>query len=156
MTPKRLPLKLQLALLRHPRPAHTWPKRRRFTTLKLKRSLGQSIIPRRYHPSTVRHYFVDRPRMVIPFTGDPVEDMEIAKGLIAKHPHVDFASLIAIAADRRQPLSARIAAIYTLGFTDDDGVRYTMLSRILDTSDEPAEVRDHAAEALGTSFAEQQ
>jgi hypothetical protein len=87
------------------------------------------------------------------FTGDPIEDMEIAKGLIAKHPHVDFSSLIAIASDRRQPLSARIAAIYTLGFTDDGGVSCATLSRILGTPDEPEEVRDHAAEALEYTIA---
>lgn len=85
------------------------------------------------------------------FTGDPVEDMEIAKHLIARYPDVDIAFLGAIAADRQQPESARIAAIYTLGFTDDARVSQAVLSRIASDVTEPEEVRDHAAEALNSS-----
>jgi hypothetical protein len=55
------------------------------------------------------------------FTGDPVEDVEIAKRLIARYPDVDIAALMAIADDQTQPQSARFAAIYTLGFTDAAG-----------------------------------
>ncbi len=45
------------------------------------------------------------------FTGDAVEDMEIAKKMIAKYPDVEIGERIVIAADQRQPLSARVAAI---------------------------------------------
>jgi hypothetical protein len=82
------------------------------------------------------------------FTGEPVEDMEIAKRLIGQYPHVDFASLMAIASDRTQPLSARIAAIYTLGFTDERRQSQVILGRISGNPSEPAVVRDYAAEAL--------
>jgi hypothetical protein len=46
---KWIPLRLQLGLFRHPRPAHTWRKKRgdRHVTLALKRFLGWPIIPRR-------------------------------------------------------------------------------------------------------------
>ncbi len=81
-------------------------------------------------------------------SGDPIEDMETAKRLIARHPDVDFAKLIAILSDRGQPRSARIAAIYALGFTDDNGVSHAALTHILGDAGEPADVRDHAAEAL--------
>jgi hypothetical protein len=78
------------------------------------------------------------------FAGDPVGDMEIAKRLIARHPDMDFAVLDKIAADRRQPQSGRIAAIYTLGFTDDTGVSQATLTRIASDVNEPEAVRDHA------------
>ncbi len=82
------------------------------------------------------------------FSGEPVEDMEIAKRLIAQHPNLDFRALTAIAADQTQSRSARIAAIYTLGFTDDDGRSISALMRIVGNGDEPDDVKDHAAEAL--------
>jgi hypothetical protein len=83
------------------------------------------------------------------FTGDPIEDMEIAKALIAKHPDVDLDPLIAIAADRQQPISARIAAIYTLGMTDDHGRSRSTLTRLANDQGERPEIKDHAEEALG-------
>ncbi len=82
------------------------------------------------------------------FTGEPIEDMEIAKRLIGKYPDVDFASLMAIARDRTQPQSARIAAIYTLGLTDERRRSQAILQHISGDPREPTEVRDHAAEAL--------
>lgn len=82
------------------------------------------------------------------FSGDPVDDMEIAKQLIAQHPNVNLSELISIATDQTQPQSARIAAIYTLGFVDDDELSTLALTRILNDADEPADVRDHATEAV--------
>lgn len=82
------------------------------------------------------------------FTGDPVEDMEIAKRLIGKYPNVDLRSLILIAANRTEAPWVRIAAIYTLGFTDDKGLSKTVLTRIIADDAEPANVKDHAVEAL--------
>ena len=87
------------------------------------------------------------------FTGDPEEDMEIAKRLIAKFPDLDLAELIAIATDQTQPHSARIAAIYTLGFTDDDGLSNPALTRISTDTKEPADVRDYASEAVASMAA---
>ena len=82
------------------------------------------------------------------FSGDSIEDMEIAKRLIARYPHLDLVPIIAIASNREQPASARIAAIYTLGFTDDNGMSLGVLRSILGASDEPLSIRDHAAEAV--------
>lgn len=86
------------------------------------------------------------------WTGDPVEDFEIAKRLIAKHPHVDVAGLLSTAADHSALHSARLASIWALGFTDDTSLSRTALARIADDADEPEDLRDHAAEAL-TSIA---
>jgi hypothetical protein len=86
--------------------------------------------------------------MTIEFSGHPVEDMEIAKRLIGNYPNVDLPALLAIATDRTQPRSARIAAIYTLGFTDDHRISCAALAQIVDNTDEPDAVRDHATEAL--------
>jgi HEAT repeat protein len=90
----------------------------------------------------------DRNSKMSIFTGEPVEDMEIAKRLIGQFPRVDYASLMAIAADQRQPQSARIAAIYTLGLTDEKRQSQATLRHISGNPREPADVRDHAAEAL--------
>ncbi len=86
--------------------------------------------------------------MTMIFSGHPVEDMETAKRMIANHPNVDLPDLIAIASDRTQPRSARIAAIYTLGFTDDHGISGAALAHIASNTEEPDDVRDHATEAL--------
>jgi hypothetical protein len=86
--------------------------------------------------------------MTMIFSGHPVEDMETAKRMIANYPNVDLTDLIAVATDRTQPRSARIAAIYTLGFTDDHGISSAALARIVGNTDEPDDVRDHANEAL--------
>jgi|SRR5882672_8736309 len=90
----------------------------------------------------------DRDSKMSMFTGDPVEDMEIAKRLIGQYPDVDFRSLMAIASDQRQPQSARIAAIYTLGFTDEQRLSRAALTQISGDPREPADVRDFATEAL--------
>jgi hypothetical protein len=82
------------------------------------------------------------------FSGDPVQDMEIAKRLIARHPNLDIAQLVTLASDRSQPEAARIAAIYTLGFTDDEGQSRGTLTHILNSANESEGVKDHAAEAL--------
>ncbi len=86
------------------------------------------------------------------FNGDFAEDMETAKRLIKRHPHVDFPALMAIAADQTEPDSVRIAAIYTLNFTDDHGVSRALRARIAEDADEPAEIRDHAAEELSDGY----
>ena len=82
------------------------------------------------------------------FTGDLGKDIEIAKRLIAAYPKVDLRQLMTIAGDPQQPASARIASIYTLGFTDDHGVSKTVLARLV--SDANAGIRDHAVEALAS------
>jgi hypothetical protein len=80
------------------------------------------------------------------FSGDFGEDIETAKRLIATHPNVNLSQLMAIASDPQQPQSARIASIYTLGFTDDHGTSRAMLAGLINDPD--AAIRDHAAEAL--------
>ena len=84
-----------------------------------------------------------------PFTGDFEEDIEIAKRLIAAHPKVNLRQLMTIADDRKHSESARIASIYTLGFTDDHGISKTILARLAHDPAESHDIRDHAAEALG-------
>ena len=82
------------------------------------------------------------------FPDDPVEAMETAKAIIGGQVHADSAELIAIAQDRSQPKWSRIAAIYTLGFT---GARNgtAPLRGILGDTQNDAELRSYAAEALG-------
>lgn len=84
-----------------------------------------------------------------PFTGDFVEDIEIAKRLIAAHPKVNLRQLMTIADDHKHTESARIASIYTLGFTDDHGVSKAILARLAHDPAESFDIRDHATEALG-------
>ena len=86
----------------------------------------------------------------IAWTGDTVEDMEIAKAVIAQHPNVDVVGLIAAASDRLAPHSARLASIYTLGFTDDQGLSRMALAAIRDDPGEDPDLRDHAEEALAS------
>lgn len=83
------------------------------------------------------------------FSGDPVEDIEIAKRLIARYPDVDVGNLIRIAADQALPDCSRVAAIYTLGFVDDNARSRATLSQIAANKNEPASIIDHASEALG-------
>lgn len=54
------------------------------------------------------------------------------------------------AADRAAPHSARIAATWCLGFVDDAGTSSTVLSRIAEDEGELPDLRDHAAEVLGS------
>ena len=89
-----------------------------------------------------------------PFVGNLVADIETAKGLIGRYPRIDLSMLLQVATDRHQPVPARVAAIYTLGFTDDDGVSGPVLAWIVMNSMEPELVRDHATEALGYLLAE--
>ena len=84
----------------------------------------------------------DRSRRTSMFTGDPGEDMEIAKRLIGQFPHVDYRSLMAVASDETQPPSARIAAIYTLGFTDEQRLSRTMLSQSIPAGFAPFDVQE--------------
>lgn len=92
--------------------------------------------------------FIEEATQPMLFSGDPVDDMEMAKELIARHPHVDLKPLITIAGNRNQPTSARIAAIYTLGFIDDHGESASTLSQLIKDHHESPEIKDHAAEAL--------
>ena len=89
-----------------------------------------------------------------PFVGDLVADIETAKRLISHYPRVDLSMLLQVATDRHQPVPARVAAIYTIGFTDDDGVSGPVLARIVTNPMEPELVRDHATEAIGYLLAE--
>lgn len=81
-------------------------------------------------------------------TGDPVESMESAKGMIGMPAAGLHKVLVDVIPDKRYSKWSRIAAIYVLGFS---GKRtYTpILIRILNDATEPSQIRDHAAEALG-------
>jgi HEAT repeat protein len=83
------------------------------------------------------------------FTGNPAADMEVAKALIARHRDLDIPALVAVAQNPQRPHSSRIAAIYTLGFADDESRSAEALTRILADENEDEQVRAHAAEALG-------
>lgn len=80
------------------------------------------------------------------FTGDLVSDMETAKALIGRPDQVDIPSLISIATNTFLLPSARIAAIYTLGFTDDSYISGDSLVHILSDEANNPEVRAYAAE----------
>jgi HEAT repeat protein len=84
-----------------------------------------------------------------PDTADAMlRDMELAKALIGRYPDVDVDALMSAATDQSKPTSARVAAIYALGFVDDDRRSVDTLARIMATDADPL-CRDHAAEALG-------
>lgn len=90
------------------------------------------------------------------WTGDPVEDIEdiedieVAKALVARHPDIDLPGLIATAANRAAPHSARIAATWCLGFVDDADRSSATLSKTAEDEGEPPDLRDHAVEALAS------
>jgi len=82
------------------------------------------------------------------FAGEPIEAMEAAKRLIHRHTATQLEVLIVIAGNKTLPIWSRIAAIYTLGFIDEDANSATVLRRIRYDLTERPEIRDHAAEAL--------
>ena len=84
------------------------------------------------------------------FGDDPTENIETAKRLIARYPHVDVAALIKTAVDHAAAHSARLASVWTLGFVDDAGLSRTTLAGIVDDAGEAEDIRDHAAEALAS------
>jgi HEAT repeat protein len=82
------------------------------------------------------------------FSDDPVESMETAKKIIGGRLKASFDILAATARDKGRQKWPRIAAIYTLGFVGGDRAS-APLRKLLVDPDEDAEVRSHAAEALG-------
>ena len=84
------------------------------------------------------------------FGDDPVDNFEAAKRLIARFPNIDIASLIATPKTRTQPHSARLAAIWALGYVDTAGVSRAVLAGIADDPGESDDLRDHAVEALSS------
>jgi hypothetical protein len=81
---------------------------------------------------------------------DPVEVMEAAKRLVDQHNPRHVETLVLIASTKTPRLWSRIAALWTLGFIDDDGISVPDLQRIAEDDSEPAEIKDHALEALET------
>lgn len=86
--------------------------------------------------------------MGILWTGDPVNDMEIAKNVVARHPDVDLFGLMFSAANPAAPHSARIAATWCLGFVDDAGRSSELLLRIVADDTAPPDLRKHAMQAF--------
>jgi HEAT repeat protein len=86
--------------------------------------------------------------MDLVLSGDPVESIEAAKRIVEQE-NVDPSSLARIAADRNANKWSRIAAIYALGFIDDESKSAPALLRILADRDDDESCRSHAAEALG-------
>ena len=81
-------------------------------------------------------------------TGKPVEAMEAAKRIIQQYP-IDPAIFISLATNKGMRLWTRTAAIWLLGFVDDQGVSLSELERIVQDPNEAEQIRDHAAEAVG-------
>src|SRR5260370_497409 len=88
----------------------------------------------------------DRDHDVI-LAGDPIESIEAAKRLIAADA-VDAAKLRDIAVNRKNKTSARVAAIYAVGFSDDPSMAGPALKDIAANPNDDEECRAHAAEAL--------
>jgi HEAT repeat protein len=74
--------------------------------------------------------------------------MELAKLIIGNKIKIDNSFLSDIALLKTNPKWTRIAAIYSLGFMDRTTVA-TALRSILSDNDDDADIRAHAAEALG-------
>ena len=85
------------------------------------------------------------------FTGKP-DDMEVAKRLIFRGS-VNVKATARVASDHKSPKWSRIAAIYALGFIDQDNQSAHLLTRIAEDPFEAIEIRDHAVEALGEMHA---
>src|SRR5260370_19915999 len=88
----------------------------------------------------------DRDHDVI-LAGDPIESIEAAKRLIAADA-VEAAKLRDIAVNRKNRTSARVAAIYALGFSEDGSIAGPVLAEIVANPNDDEECRVHAAEAL--------
>ena len=81
-------------------------------------------------------------------SGKPVDAMEAAKRIIQQYP-IDPTIFISLATNKRMRLWTRTAAIWLLGFVDDQGVSIPELERIAQDPSEAEQIRDHAAEAIG-------
>ena len=80
-------------------------------------------------------------------TGDAIEAIEAAKRLISADA-ADAAKLRAISVNRRNNIAARVAAIYALGFADNEQIAGAALQEIVADREDDEECRAHAAEAL--------
>jgi hypothetical protein len=81
-------------------------------------------------------------------SGKPFDAMEAAKRIIQQYP-IDPTIFISLATNKRMRLWTRTAAIWLLGFVDDQGVSLPELERIVEDSSEAEQIRDYAAEAIG-------
>jgi HEAT repeat protein len=93
-------------------------------------------------------YDDDRSESEADFSRRPRRTIEAAKRLIADDI-VDAAQLAKVARNKKNRLWARIAAIYALGFADDESIAGPVLTDIVGDLDDIEECRAHAAEALG-------
>jgi HEAT repeat protein len=79
--------------------------------------------------------------------GEPGAAIAAAKRLISSNG-ADAAKLREIATDKENPSSARIVAIYALGFTDDGTIAAPTLAAIVADDEDADDCRAHAAQAL--------
>jgi HEAT repeat protein len=79
--------------------------------------------------------------------GEPGAATAAAKRLISSAA-ADAAKLRDIATEKQNASSARIVAIYALGFTDDGAIAGPTLSAIVADADDADDCRAHAAQAL--------
>lgn len=79
--------------------------------------------------------------------GESVEAMEAAKRIIQKGSFTPV-TFISLAKNKGMRLWTRTAAIWLLGFVDDEGVSIPDLERIVRDPTEVEQIRDHAAEAI--------
>lgn len=86
------------------------------------------------------------PNIEIILNGDPLGAIEAAKRVILTGT-ADLDKLISIAIDKDKATWSRIAAIYALGFRDDERTGEALVN-ILADRDDNEECRAHAAEAL--------
>jgi HEAT repeat protein len=79
--------------------------------------------------------------------GEPGAATAAAKRLISS-PAADAATLRDIATNKQNQSSARIVAIYALGFTDDGAIAGPTLAAIVEDHEDADDCRAHAAQAL--------
>ena len=84
------------------------------------------------------------------FGNNFAENMENAKRLVARHKKSDLLYIIDTAANVCKCDAARIAAVYTLGFIDDNGLSRAMLKDIINNASTSCELKDRATESLAS------
>jgi len=81
--------------------------------------------------------------------GSPIDSMEVAKAIVGEDLHIDPNVLAHLAKEKTFSTSARVAAVYALGYVAETEEQAAVLRDILADQTDDLTVREHAAEDLG-------